>query len=332
MEIVKPPKLVPGKSIIGIIAPSGIVEKTWVKQGLKILIHRGYSVKLGSHILRRVEDWSAGTEKQRFQDFLRMIYDREISAIFCAIGGFAATEILPLIGQKEAEQIRKNPKIMIGYSDISVLLNIFASLGVVCFHGPNLAGLPGWSQQSQEFLFSLLEGKINEIGPEWSWVFLKEGKVTGRLLVSNLDGLVATFGTKFDPLETLNPPIILALEEVKEAKSRLVRWLDSLKAHRSFAKIGGIILGRFVEIVEKDYPRWGKGLEIEKIFLGKFVNLKLPIAVLADLGHAPSKKGIFRLIPSRKKPHFLTLPIGIKAKFQTSPEGCHLTFLEKAVI
>ena len=78
MELIKPPKLVPGKSIIGVIAPSGIVEKTWVKQGLKILIHRGYSVKLGSHILRRVEDWSAGTEKQRFQDFLRERSDLEV--------------------------------------------------------------------------------------------------------------------------------------------------------------------------------------------------------------------------------------------------------------
>lgn len=331
MEIIKPPRLIPGKSVVGIIAPSGIVEKTWIKEGLKVLIDRGYSIKLGRHILRRIGDWSAGTKTQRMEDFLRMIYDEEVSAIFCAVGGFAATEILPMIGKKAIKQIRKNPKILVGYSDISILLNVFASEGVVCFHGPNLAGLPSWSLRSQEFLFALLEGKIREIGPNRSWTLLKEGKVTGRILSSNLDGLVATFGTNFDPLETFDPPIILGLEETKEAKSRLIRWLDSLRVHRSFSKVKGIILGRFVEITEKDYPRWGKALEIEEIFLKKFADLNLPIAALADFGHAPLARRILRLILPPKKPHFLTIPLGIKAEFQASPQGCHLTFLEKAV-
>lgn len=331
MEYIKPKKLIPGQSTVGLISPSGIVPKPGLEAGIKILRDWGFSVKLGNHIRATKGDYSAGTDVERAEDFLRMVFDKEVSAIGCVVGGFAATSILKMIKPKIFDYLKESPKIFFGYSDFSLILNTLFSQGLVSLYAPNLSGLYQRSLNSQKSLkLSLLGDLPAEIGPLSNWDPIKPGFTKGRLLVSNLESLINLLGTPFNPLGNGDDNLILALEEVSENKSTINRWLDTLAIHSQAKRIKGIILGRFTKIGETDYPVWGKEMSVERIFLKIFGSRNTPIASLPEFGHIEEKRTI---LPSagREKTDFLSLPNGIKVVFKVKAESCRLVFQERAI-
>lgn len=337
MEYIRPHRLIYGQSTIGLVAPSGVVEKHWLETGMAILRDWGFSVRLGKHITAKKGDYSAGTEKERTQDLIEMIKNPEVDAVGCIVGGFAITGVVKELGTEIIQQLRKKPKIFFGYSDFCLILNILFSKGLLSLHAPNISGLSSRSLDSQKSLqLSLLGDTPVEIGPLFDWEPIKPGFIKGRLLVSNLESLVNLLGTPFDPLNAGDDPLILALEEVGENKSTIARWLENLTIHSRSERIKGIIMGRFTKVGEVDYPVWGKEMSLKRIFLNVFGKRDVPIASLPDFGHTEEEKrrGFFRSKKpaGREKIDFLSLPTGIRVQYKVKAHSCRLTFLEKPFV
>jgi len=257
----------------------------------------------------------------------------DIAAVGCTKGGFAATGLLAVLKPEIFKFLRRKPKIFFGYSDFSLILNALFSRGIVSFHAPNLAGLAKRSLNTQKSLRLSLLGELpSEIGPLSDWRPLVAGFAKGRLLVSNLQCLLDLVGTPFDPLAAGDEDLILALEETGEDKSNIRRWLERLIAHPQAGRIKGIILGRFTQIGEKEYPVWGRQISVSQIFLQIFRRTKIPIASWPEFGHIEEKRGLIFRAKGREKTDFLSLPSGVKVLFKVKAESCRLKFLEKAVI
>lgn len=332
MEFVKPPKLVPGKSTIGLIAPSGVVDEKGLREGIKIIKEWGFAVKLGKNILEKEKDFSAGGGLERMNDLMAMVRDHEVGAVGCIVGGYAALEIIKYFSPMLCREIVGNPKIFFGYSDFSLILNIIFGQKMISFHAPNAGGLYQRSLDTQKSLrLALLGEGPGEIGPWFDWKAIRSGLAEGKLLVSNLEVLINLLGTVFDPLDS-NEAIVLALEDVDVNKSVLSRWLHQLAAHRRADKIKGIVLGRFTKIGEKDYPAWGEEIGVEQIFEEVFGRRGIPIAFWPEFGHIKEKKLNISFLSKkryRERINFWTLPSGVEALFSVNEDACRLKFLEK---
>ena len=153
---IKPRALGPGQDI-GIIAPAGPVNPDTLRSGIEILIGLGFKPVLGSHLYNEV-GYLAGDDISRLEDIHEMIENKEIKAIFCARGGYGCTRLLEKL---DYSLIRRNPKIIMGYSDISALLiSIWGQTGLITFHGPLVAGLKNDSKSNDSIKLTFTEGAI----------------------------------------------------------------------------------------------------------------------------------------------------------------------------
>jgi muramoyltetrapeptide carboxypeptidase len=339
MNILKPKKLKIGDTI-GVIAPSGVVEAKSLEAGVKTLQKWGFKVKLGKHIFKKVGDYSAGTPQERREDFENMATDPEIKAITCAQGGYAASSVLLSLNPRVIEAFKASPTLLFGYSDFCLFLNANFSMGIVGTHAPNLAGLGFHNKFTQESLKKLLLGEMElNYGPSFFTKILIPGKAEGYFLPTNLETLTHLFGSKFDPLENFDGPIILALEEVWEDKSDVSRMLEGVILHRCFHKVKGIILGRFVGDSEIEYPEWGKKTSWYDLFVSLLKDKNIPVAEFPNFGHLEEQKKAFKILRKASNKAktiygeklFLALPVGAKAILNVTSEKPSLKFLEQAV-
>lgn len=322
MRFVSPARLTPDQSTIGLIAPSGVVNKGDLEKGIGIIEGWGYKTKLGKHVFAQKVDYSAGSSEERFSDLLEMVDDKKVEAVGCIVGGYSAPEILKYFTPGVCQKIVQNPKIFFGYSDFCLILNLFFANGVISLHAPNVGGLFERNSATKQSLRQTLLGESPaEITPSPEWKSLACGRTKGRLLVSNLESLINLFGTKFDPLESVKDSVVLALEEVGENKSLITRWLQMLFNHRSAEKIKGIILGCFTGVQEKDYPRWGRKVEVEDLFIKTFEDWEIPIASWPRFGHT-----------EKKQADFFTLPLGVRVIFEVINNSGRLKFLENPLV
>lgn len=336
MKVLRPTKLIKG-DIIGVIAPSGIVDAKELESGTKILKEWGFKIELGKHIMKRVDDYSAGTPEERREDFEKMVKDPKIKAIACASGGYAASSVIPTLSQEVIRFFKKHPPLLFGYSDFCLFLNSAFSLGISGLHAPNVVSIPLHQKESQESLRKALLGEMDlNYGPRFFRNILIPGKAKGYFLPTNLDELVHLFGSKFDPFQNFDGPIILGLEEVWEDKSNVKRMLEKIIFHRNFKKIKGIILGRFVGNSEAEYPKWGKKNTWSDIFISALKNKNIPVVDFPHFGHMEEHKKMFKIL--RKKPKiaynkniFLSFPTGVKAILNADYENPYLKFLDQAV-
>lgn len=337
MDIIKPVKLNIG-DIIGVIAPSGVVEAKQLEAGVKVLEKWGFKVKLGKHIFKKVDDYSAGTPQERREDFENMIKDPEIKAITCAVGGYVANSILLSFNSKIIETIKNKPIIFFGYSDFCFFLNANFSLGVTGIHGPNISGLAYHNKKTQDSLKKVILGEMDlNYGPEFFNKVLISGKAEGYFLPTNLETLTNLFGSKFDPLATFDGPIILGLEEVWADKSNVKKMLEEIFLHRYFNKIKGIVLGRFIGNSEVEYPKWGKKTSWHDLFTSSFKDKNIPVVDFPVFGHIEEQRKAFRILISRVKKNayggniFLSLPVGARVILNAFPENPSLTFEDQGV-
>lgn len=328
----KPPRLKKG-DIVGIIAPSDAVERKHVQNGVAVLESWGLQVKLGKHLYTQIGDFAAGTAEERRSDLTKMVSDPQIRAIWFALGGYAATEVLPAFTKEIIATIKQNPKWFIGYSDSCVILNALFSFKVIGgIHGPNLSSLPQWDADTKEWLKNILfTSQRLEINSDFNWEPHIYGKAQGRLLISNLEGLVILLGTKFDPLMHCNDDIILGIEEWWVDKSTLQRQIDTILNHKKSNLIKGIILGRFVGVAEESYPEWGKRVTTERLIESRVRLQKpnTPLVSLYEFGHVLEKNWLQeRLL--KKRDRFISIPNGIYAELVVDSSSANLKFLESA--
>lgn len=333
MEIIKPQHLRPGDSV-GIVAPSNAVDIADMRRSIEIIEHWGLKVKIGEHVEKRVYDFSAGTGAERMADLKLMMFDPEIKMIWAADGGYAASEVLPMFTPDLIELVPQNPKLFLGYSDVCTILNALTSIGLVSLMGPNVWGFREWDEDTIELTRRVIFGdQPFGIGEDAHWLSVAQGVAEGRLICSNLDTLLFSFGTWFDPLEALDEPVILAIEELDIEKSALQRMIDSLLNHRRAHRIKGIVVGRLTNITEHTYCEWGKQQPAEKLIAERVKVFGIPLAFCQDFGHPEweypvSAPGESSAINRR----FIPLPNAIKARLSVYERVATLEFLEPITV
>ena len=333
MLTIKPFALKPG-DMVGVVAPSDAVEKRDVEAGVKILRGWGLKVKVGRHVYAKIGDFSAGTAEERMEDLKTMIFDVEVKVIWAATGGYAATEILPVFNRETINYLKANPKWFVGYSDMCLILNILTSFGIVNIMGPNLGGLTEWwDKWSGEYLRKMMFGEeIIGIGNEAKWRAGVAGEGRGKVLASNLETLILSFGTRYDPMMYGGGDVILCLEELDIDKSALQRQVDTVLNHKKAGRIRGIIIGRLANISEVSYPEWGRKVTAEGLITARVKKFGIPLGYLADFGHPEWVYGKFTQIKyffaNRR---FYSFANGVMAKLVVDERGGKLEYLEPIV-
>ena len=276
-SLLRPPALKEG-DVVGVVAPAGPVDKEQLKAGLEVICNMGFKPLLGKYIHAR-SGFLAGADKARAQDLMDMFCNPEVRAIFCARGGYGANRILSLLNPAE---IRANPKILVGSSDITLLLHfLMQKCGLIAFHGPMVAGSFGRTEmkKSRRQFKALLTGdsKSKVCHFPQAKVFSKavvQGKITGGCLTL----LCRSLSTPYE-IKTKNK--ILLIEDVNEPLYRIDGMLWQLKNAGMFKGVRGLIFG---EMVNCEPQRKGDG-KIEDILEDLFQKPSFPILTHCPIGH-----------------------------------------------
>lgn len=289
INILKPPPLRPGDTI-GVVAPAGAVYRDRLTRGVQALEARGFRVELAEGILAR-KGYLAGSEQQRAKTIESFFERGDISAVFCARGGFGSIQLLPGI---DPEVIRANPKIFVGFSDVTALLNWMSqSCGVVTFHGPmvavEFAGELGGGVSGH--FWDALTGKRRLWRIKGTGV-LRCGDFPARGIVAGgcLSVLVTTLGTPYE-IDTAGK--IIFLEDVAERPYRLERMLTHLSMAGKLEDVAGVVTGSFNEC------ETGAERDVEDVLADVFRNAPYPVVTGLPCGHATANT---------------LLPIGIQAE------------------
>ncbi|SEM81292.1 S66 peptidase family protein [Lihuaxuella thermophila] len=294
----KPNSLKPGDTI-GIIAPASPIEPEQRDKAIQLFSSFGYRIKAGESVYRR-HGYLAGSDELRAEDVNRMFADPEVKAVFCIRGGYGTSRILPLI---DYAMIRCNPKIFVGYSDITALhLAIHQKTGLVTFHGPMVGELAreedplSWSVLFRNLADPRPAGEYRE-QPDTDSFVMTEGTAEGPLTGGNLSLLVSTLGT---PYEVETEGKILFIEEVGEEPYRVDRMLVQLRSAGKLQAANGIIFTECTDCQPKD-PE--KSLTIRQILNELIQPLGIPAYYGLKAGHT---------CPN------LTLPIGVYARMNAT--------------
>ena len=271
--------LSPG-DIIGIVSPSTPVEQEsrQLKNGIRFLISMGFGVVLSKNVFANSLGYAASpTEKAA--DLMEMFANPAVKAIICSQGGDTANACLPYL---DWQVIRDHPKIFLGISDITVLLNaIYAKTGLVTFHGNDVMwgfGRYPTDYDRQEFLERLVEGKIgkvNAIGPRMT---IRSGRAEGRLLGGNLRCLLKLAGTPYFPDFD---GAVLFVESLGFEPATCDYMFRQLQQMGVFDQIRGVIVG-YIDGVD-NLPE--ATLHMEDVLLNVTQDYHFPILKTNDFGH-----------------------------------------------
>ncbi len=299
-SVIKPPRIKPGDTV-GLINPAGVTfnpdDLLFVKEVLEAL---GLKAKTGKHALDRY-GYLAGTDAARADDVNEMFRDKEVHAILCIRGGWGCNRILPLL---DYDLIAKNPKALIGYSDItSLLLAIYARTGLITFHGP--VGTSTWNAFSLEYFKKILFGgeKVTMQNPKSLGDNLAQtkdrvetitaGKAKGKLLGGNLTVLTAMIGSDYLPAWKNG---ILFVEDDSEQVYRIDRMLTQLKLAGVLKQLSGFVFGKCTKCEAGE----GYGsLTMEEVLNDHIKPLGIPAWYGAMIGHIENK---------------FTVPVGCEAE------------------
>jgi muramoyltetrapeptide carboxypeptidase len=301
-SLIRPRALRAGDTI-GLITPATYVpDPDNLAQAERTLRFFGLRMKMGKHAGRRMGDYQRSIQ-ERLDDLHEMFSDREVSAVFCIRGGYGSMHLLDKI---DYDLIRRNPKIFLGYSDITVMhLAILKRSRLVTFHGPMmLAGFTGYTQS--HFRRALFETKPlgvltnppdeNQLRPAHPLRRVRGGQGTGELTGGNLTLISTTLGTPFE-IETRGK--ILFLEDVDEEPHRVDRMLTQLRLAGKFEGVRGIIFGECANCRPSDYkPSSVSVYSLGEILDNIFGSLNVPVLSGLTIGHTSDQ---------------LTLPLGVQA-------------------
>ena len=262
MKTVKPAKLTEGATI-GIVSPSSFSEPFGLGQGVNYLRERGYKVVLGECTRNLTKSgFMSGKDEARARELMDMFADEDVDAIFCARGGYGAMRVLPLI---DFDVIRDNPKIFMGYSDITTFhVAIHQRTGLVTFHGPSIEGYGGDHPEKDPpagkpnidralTLLSTAEpwGRIENPPSGMLLRTIVPGKAKGTLLGGNLTMITHTLGTE-DEIDISGK--VLFLEDVHVSEYDLDRLLTHLHLTGKLEEAAGIVFGQLSKFHRREEP------------------------------------------------------------------------------
>ncbi len=309
-----PKRLRPGDTV-GFITPGSYISDESLDKAVSNMLQLGLKVKMGKNI-RAKHGFVAGTDQQRLDDLHMMFSDRSVDAIWCARGGYGCTRLLPKI---DYGLIRKNPKILIGYSDITALLNaIYHKTGLVTFHGPvGASEFSGYTEAqvravlmngTASYSIPLSEGNEASDDPLYQPEVIREGQAEGVLMGGNLSLLAAMAGTGYLPDPT---GAIVFMEDVGEAPYRVDRMLTQLRQAWPLKAANGIALGVFADCAKAE---GSDSLTLSETLKEQLRPTSTPTAYGFPFGHID---------------HQCTFPVGVRARMDASERS--ITLLEAGV-
>lgn len=314
---IKPTRLNLG-DIVGVVAPaSAPANPKNIDAALRALARLGFKPKPATHLRGR---WGflAGLDQQRADDLMEMFQDPAVKAILCFRGGYGTARLLPLL---DYAVIRKNPKILIGYSDITSLhCALLAKANLVSFHGPMLNSdflkdnLPEFTRQS--FLKTLMQpsapGSLALNYKKKTVRVLSPGTASGPLVGGNISILCASLATPYQP------PFkgaILFFEDLNEEPYRFDRMLTQLLNAGLLQKVAGIAVGINKNCTDSKAKKCQEYRQtLDDVLKERLSPLNIPIVTGLPFGHVR---------------HNATLPVGVRALLDA--DKGELSIVEAAV-
>jgi muramoyltetrapeptide carboxypeptidase len=302
-SVLKPRAIAPG-SLIGVAAPASPVRKEFLDAGIEELTRLGFRTRLGKRIYERGR-YTAGSAASRLKDWTELWDDPEVDGLFCARGGYGAMDLL---GRLSAERVRETPKVVLGSSDATALLQfLMSAASLVSFHGPMVAQQIARGDYDRDNLLSVLgsvapPGRIEVETAE----SLHRGAAEGTLLGGCLSMVAALVGTPFLPSFE---GAILFLEDTQTKPYQIDRMLTQLRLSGLLNGIRGLVFGEMPGC--EQHP--DQGYTLPEMLREWTSYLKVPVLFGFPSGHTRSKG--------------LTLPLGVRARL----DGEGLTLLEGAV-
>ncbi len=285
-------KLQKGDTVI-IVSPSGCIEKERLVNARGVLSSWGLNnVIVGEHALKKYGIF-AGTDKVRLQDVQWAINHTQAKAIIFSRGGYGAARIIEAL---DFSKLELYPKLLVGFSDITVFHSRLSQLGITSLHSAMPQNYPNYRQDIDNpaltsLYKALFKGKVSF---EWTCAtgkntdsFFNAGKVTAQVVGGNLSVLYSLRGTPTDIDFTGK---ILLIEDLNENDYHIDRMLQNLKQAGCFAKIAGLIVGQFTDIKSgvRKYP-----LSLAKMIQEYTSPYNIPVAMNAPIGHIQSQQAIF---------------------------------------
>ncbi len=276
VKIIRPPRLNRG-DVVGLIAPASGIRDGQLDRAVTQIKEMGYEVKIGRHASDQ-NGFLAGLDHERIQDFKNMMRDDTVKAVWCIRGGYGLSRIA---SDLQTKLLFRNPKIIIGYSDVTVLHNVAATFGLATLHA-QVAGA-AFNEYVKNQLQAILKGQIKGqiIQPKESDVAftINAGKVSGPLTGGNLSLLAAMAGTPY--LDRFKNKIVF-IEDVGEKPYRIDRMLTQLIQASDLSKAKGILLGNFADC-EKDEK--DNSWTLKEVLYDRLQPLNIPTCYGIPFGH-----------------------------------------------
>src|SRR3954464_8918765 len=262
---------------IAVICPSGYMPYENMETCLQVLEQWGFRVKkgktLGSHF-----NYFSGTDEERLSELQQTLDDIEVKAIFCARGGYGLSRIIDKI---DFTAFLKNPKWIIGYSDITILhSHIFNNYNIASLHSPMAAAFNDGGNETK-YVQSLLEaitGKYLEYHSK-PYKFNKQGIATGKLVGGNLCLLAHLIGS-LSSLDTKGK--ILFIEDIGEYIYNIDRLMLQLQRAGKLFDLAGLIVGSFTDMKDTVIPF---GASVYDIIYDIVKDYNYPVCFNFPVGH-----------------------------------------------
>ena len=289
---------------IGICAPAGPIRNIGeVEDFIQVLKNLGFRVKVGKNVAGQFGFFSA-EDRDRADEFMELIEDETVQGIFSIRGGWGCARMVEYL---DFDVIKKNPKVIMGFSDMTTLLNVISSkTGLVTYHGPS--GNSTWNDYSINYIKRLLIKAETVVYRNTAWddadiTTLSPGKASGELYGGNLSVISSLIGSDYLPDWKGK---VLFLEDVNEEPYRIDRMLTQLKLAGVFTEVNGIILGGFRKCNAEEPER---SFTLKQVFEQHFSTLKIPVYFGAQIGHIRNK---------------YTVPVGLKVHMDADEGTLHL--------
>lgn len=293
---IKPPRLRKG-DLISIVSPASTPKNAaQVHSAVRYFESIGYRVTISKNVFN-IEGYLAGTDEERAEDINQAFADKNVKAIICSRGGYGTPRILDKI---DYQLIRRNPKIFVGYSDITAIqLAIFRKTGLITFSGPmaSVEFANNIDPYTEEMFFNIVTrprstGALKS-HKNFKVSFRGKHEAHGVLLGGNLSLITTVLGTAYSPDFTGG---LLMIEEVSEEPYSIDRMLTQLRLAGVLDEVSAFVIGQFVGCTPEEPNRPHRTLE--EILRGDLFSLKKSSVSNIPYGHLPIK---------------MTLPIGVLA-------------------
>lgn len=267
--------------LIAILSPSGRIDSVLIDNAKKRLVQKGYRVKVYENAKGSFFQYAA-RDIERFEDLQKALDNPDIACILCARGGYGAIRI---VDELNFEAIKKYPKWLVGFSDITVFHSALQNKGIASIHGPMAKSLNNNDIIAEKYLFEVLEGKSLRYNFN-NHPLNREGEVKASLTGGNLSVLAGLLGTPYMP-DIKNK--ILFIEDLNEYLYRLDRIMWSFKLSGILEQISGLLVGGFTDMLDNDKPFGKNAYEIIAEHVSEY---NYPVAFDFSAGHITSNQSL----------------------------------------